>query len=70
MFFFFDFKYSQPARRFCLVSVLGEAYNTAQLLLQLHVLEVLREKLVNLQKQLDALEKTNSALENANDPLK
>ncbi|WP_175494777.1 hypothetical protein [Salegentibacter flavus] len=32
--------------------------------------EVLREKLVNLQSQLDALEKANNALEDANDSLK
>ena len=32
--------------------------------------EVLREKLVNLQKQLDALEKANNALEDANESLK
>ena len=32
--------------------------------------EVLREKLVNLQNQIDALEKANNALEDANDSLK
>tara|TARA_R100001369_G_scaffold69795_1_gene97452 strand:- start:298 stop:687 length:390 start_codon:yes stop_codon:yes gene_type:complete len=32
--------------------------------------EVLREKLVNLQNQLDALEKANNALEDANESLK
>ncbi len=32
--------------------------------------EVLREKLLNLQNQIDALEKANNALEDANDSLK
>lgn len=32
--------------------------------------EVLREKLLHLQRQLDALEKANNALEDANDSLK
>ena len=32
--------------------------------------EVLREKLVNLQRQLDAVEKANNALKDANDSLK
>lgn len=32
--------------------------------------EVLREKLINLQNHLDALEKANNALEDANDSLK
>lgn len=32
--------------------------------------KVLREKLINLQSQLDALEKANNALEDANDSLK